>query len=634
MSTYRRATLRIEEADLRCNKAGCTYYGTPQCEGFCSKCYREHLQRKQLHSSTSVTRPAAADQATHSPLFSNTDPKKYQPSSDKKNKLLRSFRFNKKTFDRSDDLQSDLINMFSISDTPHELEKLREIAQSLFVDMGSTIETDTYKCIHSYLRKMYSEVELGCKFKLTIDDLSMRTQNFYQAFSKRMETQKAYGGLTLEQRENLMNYVEKFSMTLLHQVLFCPIFTNDEEMDLIIQKRIRQLNWVNATHLDCHIDEMNPSVRDLAFTSMLELLNMDSAKAPQDKLNCVVKCCKNIFELLQYAVGGPASADEFLPSLIFVVLKTNPCRLKSNINYITRFCNANRLMTGEDGYYFTNLCCAVSFIENLGAESLNMTHDEFEQYMSGEIISTSTWECALVICENMQLMYEHLSTLAELNKRQDNFFIEAEEFKNEILKFKDDIKNRVENIIAEYPLKLKRELAESDDHPTYEIPQNSSFIFNPSKIPPNKNLEEWATFGSPKIPPPSSIPRHLLNSSTSSNLSYDFDLSDHSTDNSQAEDLISFTSNDFNNDPLLDDSLTSLRHTGDSAEPPDGTESLGSSSELDNLLQPASLPSKKPPIANVPEYKGFSSQGFNIPSIPCDTGSVHVTDKNYSLLND
>lgn len=36
----------------------------------------------------------------------------------------------------------------------------------------------------------------------------------------------------------------------------------------------------------------------------------------------------------------------------------------------------------------------------------------------------------------MQLMYEHLSTLADLNKRQDNFFTEAEEFKNEMNRFK------------------------------------------------------------------------------------------------------------------------------------------------------------------------------------------------------
>lgn len=40
-----------------------------------------------------------------------------------------------------------------------------------------------------------------------------------------------------EQKERILDYVEKFCMTLLHQVLFCPLFTRDEEMDLAIQKR-------------------------------------------------------------------------------------------------------------------------------------------------------------------------------------------------------------------------------------------------------------------------------------------------------------------------------------------------------------------------------------------------------------
>ena len=76
--------------------------------------------------------------------------------------------------------------------------------------------------------------------------------------------------------------------------------------------------------------------------------------------------------MLKLSNESPASADDFLPCLIYVCLKANPPRIQSNINFITRFCNEN------------NWYCAMSFIDTLKAESFDMDPDEFE---SGKKVS-------------------------------------------------------------------------------------------------------------------------------------------------------------------------------------------------------------------------------------------------------
>lgn len=77
-------------------------------------------------------------------------------------------------------------------------------------------------------------------------------------------------------------------------------------------------------------------------------------------------------------VATDEGADAFIPFLIYVVLQANPEHLVSNIQYIQRFRNPDKL-TGEGGYYLSSLGAAISFIESLDHSSLShISKEEFE----------------------------------------------------------------------------------------------------------------------------------------------------------------------------------------------------------------------------------------------------------------
>ncbi|GAA5910721.1 hypothetical protein JCM6882_002061 [Rhodosporidiobolus microsporus] len=116
-----------------------------------------------------------------------------------------------------------------------------------------------------------------------------------------------------------------------------------------------------------------------------ELCKMNQYKAPRDKLICVLNCCKVIFGLMRHVATGEEGADTFIPFLIFVVLKANPENLVSNLQYIQRFRNPEKL-SGEGGYYLSSLNAAISFIESLDASSLsNITQSEFEHFVAAAV---------------------------------------------------------------------------------------------------------------------------------------------------------------------------------------------------------------------------------------------------------
>lgn len=291
-----------------------------------------------------------------------------------------------------------------------------------------------FKIIIKALDKSINQALAG---NSSVDRISELIQNGYTRFADFMETKElSFADAPPEVRSQSLDFFEKCIMTHHYKNLFSPQSTDDEEKDQIIQKRIRQLNWINAKHLVCKIDEVREDIRDLVYTSITELIAMDSFATPQEKLECIVSCCRSIFNLLKKSCDGPASADEFLPALIFVVLKANPVRLHSNINYINRFSNANRIMSGETGYYFTNLCCAISFIENLTFESVQLTKEEFDELMSGENRIHSAWESALMACESMNLISSNMKIMKDLSERNNRLDTDMSLFSADMKEFK------------------------------------------------------------------------------------------------------------------------------------------------------------------------------------------------------
>lgn len=149
----------------------------------------------------------------------------------------------------------------------------------------------------------------------------------------------------------------------------------DVEKDEVIAERLRIYGWIREEHLD--IAPLGEKGRKFMVLAQQELLKINTYRAPRDKVICVLNCCKVIFGFLKNSKADQ-SADAFVPLLIYTVLRARPEHLVSNVQYIWRFRNQDKL-GGEAGYYMSSLMGVVTFIENLDRTNLTISNEEFEK---------------------------------------------------------------------------------------------------------------------------------------------------------------------------------------------------------------------------------------------------------------
>lgn len=470
-----RRGIHVDQSDLLCKK-GCGYYGNAAWQGLCSKCWREEYQRvrqkqiqddwalaeklqreeEEAYASSHAAQPQSS--AGHASLgpFSKFEEKKTNEKTRKVTTVKKFFSPSSRTASKKETQEG---KTPSPSISRHA---------SFDTDQVSKDFVDFLKNLHKPGREIHKQcraflVNMSSKKDLSTEELSECVQDFYQSLADRLMSHFKGSSESVEQ---VMDQVEKYIMTRLYKSVFCPETSDDEKKDLATQNRIRALHWVTIQMLCVSMEEEIPEVSENVVKAITDIIEMDSKRVPRDKLACITRCSKHIFSAIRITKNEPASADDFLPALIYIVLKANPPRLQSNIQYITRFCNPSRLMTGEDGYYFTNLCCAVAFIEKLDAQSLNLSPEEFERYMSGQASprfsgSEGDWPDgaqgvgATVTNPVLAQLNHNLELLSGLCSRQEAVAEAARSLQADLLSWSEGVQREVRDILEKYPLEIK-----------------------------------------------------------------------------------------------------------------------------------------------------------------------------------
>ncbi|CAJ0574890.1 unnamed protein product, partial [Mesorhabditis spiculigera] len=239
----------------------------------------------------------------------------------------------------------------------HRVKKGRELIRECIVEVLVRFYLDNHdssmkRLLHDFQQRSLQDERI---------ELLTRTLN---TMLDRMRDNLMWRDAFPEMLEFANKTVERLFYARIYNVAFYPNYEADHSRDEVLCKALQRLSrTVTPDHPMLHIPrELHGEAPWPSAQADIEIIN--AYKSPRDKLQCVVRACSTISNLIALAPGaGPAAADDLTPVLVYVLIQANPQSLMSNVQYVQSFSGHD--MNGSDLYWWTQFTAAIEFIKTL-----------------------------------------------------------------------------------------------------------------------------------------------------------------------------------------------------------------------------------------------------------------------------